>query len=107
MINIDALNPITKEQPIKKIAQGRKKEIDLKEEEAVKDIEEMVELLNKTSHVYDRGLSFKLHKETDRIMLRVIDKDTKEIIREVPSEEILDLIAELYQLSGIVIDKKS
>lgn len=49
---------------------------------------------------------FTYHEETKRVSIKVMDSDTKEVIREIPSEETLELIAKLWDLSGMLVDEK-
>lgn len=49
---------------------------------------------------------FSYHEETKRVSIRVLDKDTGEIIREIPPEESLDLVEKIWELAGIVVDEK-
>lgn len=51
-------------------------------------------------------LSFEKHEETGDIMVKIIDKVSGEVIREIPPEKILDSIAELWKCSGFKVDKK-
>jgi len=39
-------------------------------------------------------------------MIKVINSETDEVIREIPPEKILDLIAKLWELAGIIVDEK-
>ncbi len=50
--------------------------------------------------------SFKYHEETNRISITVRDKDTDEIIREIPPEKALDMIAKAWELAGLMVDEK-
>ena len=50
--------------------------------------------------------SFKYHEETNRISITVKDKDTDEIIREIPPEKALDMIAKAWELAGLMVDEK-
>ena len=51
------------------------------------------------------GLHFSVHKTTGRTIIRVVDKETEELIREVPPEEFLNLAARLDEMIGILFDK--
>ena len=53
-----------------------------------------------------KNLEFSIHKETNQIMIKVVDKNTKEVIKEIPSEKILDMIAKMVELSGSFIDER-
>ncbi len=47
-----------------------------------------------------------IHEGTGRVTIKILDKDTDEVIREFPAEETLDLIEKVWQLAGIMVDKK-
>lgn len=49
---------------------------------------------------------FSYHEETKRISIKVVDQDTKEIIREIPPEETLQMVEKMWELAGILIDEK-
>ncbi|MGG4049605.1 flagellar protein FlaG [Paenibacillus favisporus] len=51
-------------------------------------------------------LDISIHKATNSIMVKVLDKDTGEVIREVPPEKTLDIVAKMMEIAGIIIDKK-
>lgn len=56
--------------------------------------------------IHNIGLRFSKHNDTGRTMIKILDKETKELIREVPSEEALDLIARIEEMIGILFDRK-
>ncbi len=49
---------------------------------------------------------FGYHDETNRVTIKIVDKDTKETIKEIPPEKTLDLIAKAWELAGILVDEK-
>lgn len=49
---------------------------------------------------------FSYHEETKRISIKVMDQDTGEVIREIPPEKTLDMIAKSLELAGILVDEK-
>lgn len=53
------------------------------------------------------GLSFAKHEDTGRTFVKVINKDTDELIREIPSEEVLNMAAKLDEMIGILFDIKA
>ena len=40
------------------------------------------------------------------VTIKIIDKTTKEVIREYPPEETLDMIAKVWEIAGILVDEK-
>ena len=65
-----------------------------------------IESANKKFVVYDRKFEFSIHEKTKQIMVKVIDVNTDEVIREIPPEKILDLVAAIWEISGIIVDEK-
>lgn len=49
---------------------------------------------------------FSYHEETKRISIKVLDQDSGEVIREIPPEKTLDMIAKTLELAGILVDEK-
>ncbi len=49
---------------------------------------------------------FGIHEETNRITIKIVDKKTKEVIKEFPPEKTLDMIAKAWELAGIMVDEK-
>lgn len=49
---------------------------------------------------------FSYHEETKRISIKVIDKDTEEIVREIPPEETLEMVEKMWEVAGIMIDER-
>lgn len=49
---------------------------------------------------------FGMHEATNRVMIKLIDKDTKEVIKELPPEKTLDMIAKCLEQAGILVDEK-
>lgn len=46
------------------------------------------------------------HEKTNRVTIKIVDKDTEETIREFPAEETLDMIAKVWELAGMFLDEK-
>lgn len=75
-------------------------------EEREKFILEAVEKASGKIEVESKGLQFSIHEKTNQIMIKVVDTNTKEVLKELPSEKILDMMAKLVELSGTFIDEK-
>lgn len=52
-------------------------------------------------------LNFGVHEPTNRIMVQVIDTNTDEILREIPPESRLDVIARMHEFVGLLFDERS
>lgn len=49
---------------------------------------------------------FGVNEATNRITIKIVDKDTDEIIKEFPAEKTLDMIARVWEMAGIMVDEK-
>lgn len=47
-----------------------------------------------------------MDEETGRSVVRVVNKETGEVIRQIPPEELLTLVARMRQLSGLIFSKE-
>jgi flagellar protein FlaG len=74
-----------------------------------KDLIDAIEAANKSVKTYDRRLEYRIHEKTHEIMVKVIDTsgDEDRIIREIPSEKVLDMVAKMWELAGILVDEKA
>lgn len=70
------------------------------------DVRESVENVNEIVNQIKEDLAFKVHDKTGKLMVQIVDLKTKEIIKEMPPEEMLDLEAKIHEMVGILIDKK-
>jgi flagellar protein FlaG len=70
------------------------------------EVIEAIEKANKHFKLYDRRLEFSIHEKTKQIMVKVINTEDDSIVREIPSEKILDMVAKLWEMTGIFVDEK-
>lgn len=63
-----------------------------------------VEEINK--NVKNSEAVFGFHEETNRVTIKIIDKDSKEVIKEFPPEKTLDMIAKVWEMAGLMVDQK-
>lgn len=72
----------------------------------------LVEMVNQRPQIRDRSLQFSVHENTGKMLVRVYDSKTDELIRQFPPNELL-LIAERIQEtlaespSGIMLQEKA
>ena len=71
-----------------------------------KDLIEAVEQLNSIAAEQSQHfLKFTYHKEAEQYYVKVIDSKTDQVIREIPSKEILDYFSEMKKFIGILFDQ--
>lgn len=49
---------------------------------------------------------FGIHEGTGRVTIKIVDKETKDVIKEFPAEETLDMIQKAWELAGLMVDEK-
>ena len=94
------LEGITKN--ISALTDVEKKELPISE----KVIIDAIERANKAVSIANRRFEYSIHEGTKEIMVKVINSETEEIIREIPPEKILDLVATLWEMVGIIVDER-
>lgn len=67
-------------------------------------LRQAVEKINK--NMANSEVLFGIHEATNRITIKVVNKDTKEVLRELPPEKTLDMIAKVWELAGILVDER-
>ena len=78
---------------------------DLKEVSPEK-VQDALSEINKKIAPTQTECSFKYHEKTHRISITVKDKETDKVIREIPPEKTLDMLAKTLELAGILVDEK-
>lgn len=73
---------------------------------APEHLKKMIAEMNKKINNSNEEAVFGVHEETNRIMIKILDKDTKEVIKEFPPEKTLDMIARLWEMAGILVDER-
>ncbi|WP_059041706.1 flagellar protein FlaG [Paenibacillus rubinfantis] len=73
------------------------------QQQAVDQLEKMIRAVQGP----EKSFKISIHQETHTIMVKVFDKDTGDLIREIPQEKLLDVAANLMELNGLIIDKKA
>ena len=49
---------------------------------------------------------FGVHEETNRVTIKIVDKQTKEVIKEFPPDKTLDMIARVWEMAGLMVDER-
>ncbi len=83
-------------------ATSRQAQAQQQSEQLKKAIAEMNRKINNSNE----EAVFGVHEDTNRIMIKIMDKETKEVIKEFPPEKTLDMIARIWEMAGILVDEK-
>lgn len=69
------------------------------------EVEAIVAELNKVMEMVGTTLSFYVDKDTKKTVVKVLDAQTHEVIRQIPPEEMLKVSQRISELLGILIDQ--
>lgn len=72
----------------------------------VLQIRETMDSLEKLITRFNRRFEFVLDEQINRIVVKVIDRDTDKVIKEIPPAEIQHLIARLRETMGLLVDEE-
>lgn len=70
-------------------------------EKVKKKVSEINRQLNNNTECH-----YGIHKDTQRVTLKIVDKETQEVLKEFPAEKTLEMIAKVWELAGILVDER-
>lgn len=90
------------------IDQEEKKQEEKKEKMLLKQrkLREAIDRANRETRLKQTACEFSYDERTNRIAIKVKDKDTDEVIREIPAEETLEMLARIKEQAGLMLDEK-
>ena len=110
--SFDQMQNMTKvaEETSEKVADQTKNENEKKALETIPVTSEMldraVDSVQKISDVFNTHLTFEKDESTGKTIVKVVDSETDEIIRQIPAEMMLKVMTKIQDYLGILIDEK-
>ncbi|MHB1126197.1 MAG: flagellar protein FlaG [Bacillota bacterium] len=86
--------------------QGVQNQGPLNEKYVERGLIDIIEKANNSIMGPETMFKFSIHEGTKQIMVKVINKETEETIREIPPEKILNLVAKIWEIAGIIVDER-
>jgi len=68
-------------------------------------INKMKENQERDSYVFGKKIVCNVDQRTNRMQFRIIDRTTNEILKEMPSKELLDILANIKEFVGVLVDE--
>lgn len=92
--------PVDPMQAVSATERSDKTEPDMRKqvEKAVDEVQRFVETMN-------NSLQFSIDDDSGRTVVKVVDKQTDEVLRQIPSEEMLDIARALGKLKGLLVEQ--
>ena len=100
-----ASNAAASDDLMKKTIQIDTKETDKNGKDGNRDDSQAKQTIsNKKAH--NSEAVFGIHEATNRVTIKIVDKDTKKVLKEYPPEKTLDMIAKVWEMAGLLVDQK-
>ncbi|KEI85549.1 flagellar protein FlaG [Clostridium botulinum] len=77
------------------------------DKESTREVKDSVDKLNKLLEGQDIRLEYEIYGKFRDLTIRLIDTKTKEVIKEIPPRKIIDMVAKLCEMAGVLIDEKA
>lgn len=67
-----------------------------------------ISAIEKANHIQQgtTECQFSVHQDTKQIIIKLVDINTRQVVKEIPSEKILDMVAKMCDLAGVFVDAK-
>ncbi len=76
------------------------------EEEITREaLQEALRRINQGVSVLEKRLHFIVDERTERVVVQVIDRESKEVIKQIPPQEVLDVLVRIRQVVGMLFDE--
>ncbi len=66
-------------------------------------VDKAVDAINKTIQAASQNLEFSVDGDTSNVVVKVVDQQTKQVLRQIPTEEALEIAKSLDKLQGLLI----
>lgn len=88
---------------------AKEKEVQRTQEQEtdMQKLKEAIDQANKSFKPMNRRFEYSVHEALHRVSVTVIDSSTDEVIREIPSEKLLDMVANMLEVAGIIVDERA
>jgi flagellar protein FlaG len=95
---IEVVQPVVKVETNKQIQEQQQSEKPISNE----DLELVVTDMNSVAQNLQRNILFSVDEKSGGTFVTVIDKETEEVVREIPSKEVREIKARLEEVAGLI-----
>ncbi len=72
----------------------------------VEELEQAVRQANETVELFNLGIRFKLHDSSERFIVQIVNRVDNTVIKEIPPERLLNLVGQIQEMIGLLLDEK-
>lgn len=90
----------------KDVIEELKKIENTNDDNSKEELNKAMDKLNRFLEDEKKHAEYSIHDDLNRVMIKIVDDNTNEIIMEVPPEKLLDAVAMMCKAAGLLVDKK-
>jgi flagellar protein FlaG len=79
---------------------------DIQEKPSKEEMERVIDGINEVLQPANTHIKFELHEKLNEYYVTVVDNNTNEVVREIPSKKWLDIYTAMTDFVGLIVDKK-
>ncbi len=87
-----------------KAVQNKTKEIEEKDENS---LDSSIEIADKLAIAFNKAIKFQIHEKTEQVYVEIVDKETGEVIKQIPPEEMIKIAVSVKEFLGLIVDEKA
>lgn len=70
-------------------------------------VKKAVDKMNKLLEGQSTHVEYEVYDKFKDVVVKVVDNNTKQVISEIPSKKLLDMVAKLCEMAGLFVDQKA
>jgi flagellar protein FlaG len=70
-------------------------------------LDDALKSINKAIEMQAQGLEFTVDPDSNRTVVKIIDQNTQQVLRQMPSEEALEIARDLDKMQGLLLRQKA
>jgi flagellar protein FlaG len=70
-------------------------------------VDELLKKMNIVMNAMDILARFSIHEATHQVMVKMVNVETGLVIREIPPLKVLDMVAKMQEMVGLLVDERA
>ena len=67
-------------------------------------VEKVTSQLNEVLDTFNRGVNFQVDDSTEEMYVQIVDRNSGEVLKSIPSKELLAVMARIHEVVGMMVD---
>ena len=70
-------------------------------------LNDSLDIADKLAKAFNKAIKFQIHDETEKLVVEIVDRETGNVIKQIPPEEMLRIAESVQEFLGLVVDEKA